>query len=139
MSLPNRIEYCGHLLGGQPSESQYKQLSVEGYKTVISFRPLEEPGAEKSKLQAESAGMKFVNIPVAGAADFTKEKANEFQEALEKEEGPFVVHCKSGGRVAALFTLKLGWCDNKSVDEAMAEGEKIGLGGLDATIRKLLR
>ncbi len=139
MSLPNRIEYCGHLLGGQPSESQYKQLSVEGYKTVISFRVPTEPGAEVSQAHAEGAGLKYISIPVAGAADFTKEKANEFHEALEKEEGPFVVHCKSGGRVAALYTLKLGWCDGKSVDEAMAEGEKIGLGGLDATIRKLLR
>ena len=139
MSLPNRIEYCGHLLGGQPSESQYKQLSVEGYKTVVSFRVETEPGAEKSKAHAEGAGLKYISIPVAGAGDFTKEKANEFHEALEKEEGPFVVHCKSGGRVAALYTLKLGWCDGKTVDEAMAEGEKIGLGGLDATIRKLLR
>jgi uncharacterized protein (TIGR01244 family) len=139
MSLPNRIEYCGHLLGGQPSESQYKQLSVEGYKTVISFRVETEPGAEKSQAHAEGAGLKYISIPVAGAGDFTKEKANEFHEALENGEGPFVVHCKSGGRVAALYTLKLGWCDNKSVDEAMAEGEKIGLGGLDATIRKLLR
>lgn len=138
MSLPNRIEYDGHLLGGQPSESQYKQLSVEGYKTVISLRPLSEPGAEKSKTQTESAGMKFVNIPVAGASDFTKENAQALDEAI-KGDGPFVVHCKSGGRVSALFTLKLGWVDGKSVDEAMAEGEKIGLGGLEAAIRKLLR
>ncbi|MCP4445098.1 MAG: hypothetical protein GY811_07110 [Myxococcales bacterium] len=138
MSLPNRIEYSGHLLGGQPSESQYKQLSVEGYKTVISIRAPEEPGATDSKNHAESAGMKFVCIPVAGAGDFTKEKARAFDEALQGE-GPFVVHCKSGGRVAALYTLKLGWVDGKSVDEAMAEGEKIGLGGMEAAIRKLLR
>ena len=138
MSLPNRIEYCGHLLGGQPSESQYKQLSVEGYKTVISFRHPDEPGADVGQAHAKGAGLNYISIPVAGAGDFTKEKANEFHEALQGE-GPFVVHCKSGGRVAALYTLKLGWCDGKSVDEAMAEGEKIGLGGLDATIRKLLR
>jgi len=138
MSLPNRIEYAGHLLGGQPSESQYKQLSVEGYKTVISVRSPDEPGAKESKAHTEEAGMKFVCIPVAGVADFTKEKAKQFDEAL-KGEGPFVLHCQSGGRVAAMYTLKLGWCDGKSVDEAMAEGEKIGLGGLESAIRKLLR
>jgi len=139
MSLPNRIEYAGHLLGGQPSESQYKQLSVEGYKTVISFRNLEEPGAADGKTHAEGAGLTYVNIRVSGTADYTKEKAQAFDDALKEQEGPFVVHCKSGGRVAALFTLKLGWVDGKSVDDAMIEGEKIGLGGLEATIRKLLR
>jgi len=138
MSLPNRIEYDGNVLGGQPSESQYKQLSVEGYKTVISLRVPDEPGASEGKAHAESAGLTFINIPIAGAADFNKEKAAALDEAL-KGEGPFVVHCKSGGRVAALYTLKLGWCGGKSVDEAMAEGEKMGLGGLEATVRQLLR
>lgn len=138
MSLPNRIEYCGHLLGGQPSESQYKQLSVEGYRTVISLRAPTEPGAELSHKHAVEAGLRYVSIPVTGAADYNKEKATAFHEALQGE-GPFVVHCKSGGRVAALYTLKLGWCDGKSVDEAIAEGEKLGLGTFDVTIRKLLR
>ncbi len=139
MSLPNKIEYAGHLLGGQPSESQYKQLSVEGYKTVVCLRPLSEPGAENSKVRTESAGMNFVHIPITGPGDFTKDNAKALDEALKGEAGPYVVHCKSGGRVSALFTLKLGWVDGKSVDEAMAEGEKIGLGGLEASIRKLLR
>ncbi len=138
MSIPNAIEYEGHLVGGQPSASQYKQISVEGYKTVISLRPPEEPGAGDSKAQAEEAGLKFVNIPVPGAVGFTKENAEALDEAL-KGEGPFVVHCKSGGRVAALFTLKSGMCDGKSVDQAIEEGHKMGLGGLEQTIRNILR
>jgi uncharacterized protein (TIGR01244 family) len=138
MSIPNAIEYEGHLVGGQPSASQYKQISVEGYKTVISLRPPDEPGAGDSKAQAEEAGLTFVNIPVPGAVGFTKENAEALGEAL-KGEGPFVVHCKSGGRVAALFTLKVGMCDGKSVDQAIEEGHKMGLGGLEQTIRNILR
>lgn len=138
MSIPNAIEYDGHLVGGQPSASQYKQISVEGYKTVISLRGMDEPGASDSKAQAEEAGLHFVNIPVPGATAFTKENAEALVEAL-KGEGPFVVHCKSGGRVAALFTLKCGMCDGKSVDQAIEEGHKMGLGGLEQLIRNLLR
>ena len=138
MSIPYAIEYNGHLVGGQPSASQYKQISVEGYKTVISLRPNEEAGAGDSQKNAEEAGLKFICIPVAGAADFTKEKAEALNEALQGE-GPFVVHCKSGGRVAALFTLKCGMCDGKTVDQAIEEGHKMGLGGMEQTIRNLLR
>ncbi len=138
MSIPNAIQYEGHLVGGQPSASQYKQISVEGYKTVISLRPLGEPGAGDSKSHAEEAGLIFVNIPVTGAACFTKENAQALLEALEGQ-GPFVVHCKSGGRVAALFALKCGMCDGKSVDQAIEEGHKMGIGGLEQIVRNLLR
>lgn len=138
MSIPNAIEYEGHLVGGQPSSSQYKQISVEGYRTVICMRCLDEPGATESKTNAEEAGLNFVNIPVAGVEGFNKENAEALSEAL-KGEGPFVVHCKSGGRVAALFALKSGWVDGKSIEQAIEEGHKMGLGGLEAAIRKLLR
>ena len=138
MSIPNAIEYEGHLLGGQPSASQYKQISVAGYKTVISLRDEEEPGAAESKAQAEEAGLTFINIPVPGASGFTKENAEALGEAL-KGQGPFVVHCKSGGRVAALFALKCGMVDGKTVDQAIEEGHKMGLGGLEQVIRNILR
>ena len=138
MSIPNAIEYEGHLVGGQPSSSQYKQMSVEGYKTVISMRDLAEPGASEGKTNAEEAGLNFVNIPIQGAGCFNKDNAEALCEAL-KGEGPFVIHCQSGGRVAALFTLKSGWCDGKTIEQAIEEGHKMGLGGLEATIRKLLR
>ncbi len=138
MSIPNAIEYEGHLVGGQPSLSQYKQISVEGYKTVICMRCLDEPGAENARAHAEEAGLTFVHIPVAGADDFNKENAEALSEAL-KGAAPFVVHCRSGGRVAALFALKSGWVDGKSIEQAIEEGHKMGLGGLEAAIRKLLR
>ena len=138
MSIPNAIEYNGHLVGGQPSASQYKQISVEGYKTVISIRDLSEPGAEEGRKNALEAGLNFISIPVKGVDDFNEENAKALDEAL-KGEGPFVVHCKSGGRVAAIFALKCGWCDGKSIEQAIEEGHKIGLGGLEPAIRKILR
>ncbi len=138
MSIPNAIEYNGHLIGGQPSATQYKQVSVEGYRTVISMRSMSEPGAMEAKAQAEDAGLKFVSIPIKGVDDFNRENAEALEAAL-KGEGPFVVHCQSGGRVAALFALKAGWCDGQSVDQAIEEGHKMGLGGLEPAIRKLLR
>ena len=138
MSIPNAIEYDGHLVGGQPSATQYKLISVEGYKTVICVRSMDEPGAVDAKKNAEEAGLHFVNVPFAGVPDFTKQAAEALDEAL-KGEGPFVVHCSSGGRVAALFALKCGMCDGKSVNQAIEEGHKMGLGGLEAAVRKVLR
>lgn len=138
MSIPNAIEYDGHLVGGQPSASQYKQISAQGYKTVISMRGMNEPGAADARQHAEDAGLRFVSIPVKGVEDFNRQNAEALNEALQGE-GPFVVHCQSGGRVAALFALKCGWCDGKSVEQAIEEGHKMGLGGLEAAIRKLLR
>lgn len=138
MSIPYAIEYNGHLIGGQPSASQYKQMSVEGYRTVISIRAETEPGAENSRAQVEEAGLTYVNIPVPGAAGFNRENAEALKLALDGE-GPFVIHCQSGGRVAALFALKCGWCDGKSIEEAIEEGQKIGLGNLEQAIRNLLR
>jgi len=135
--IPNaRVTKTGLLVGGQPSPDQLKAIREAGYQTVITLRTDSEPGDEGEQATVERLGMKFVSIPVAGAAGLTEENARALAKALAVQDAlPAVVHCKSGQRVSALLGLKAFVVDRVSAAAAIDLAKSLGLTKLEAALR----
>lgn len=127
----------GVLAGGQPTEEQLAELANAGYRTVINMRLPDEQGNTQADA-VEAAGMRYVTVPVEGAAGLSEERAKAFAEALDAAERPVVVHCGSGNRVGALFALKAYYVDGVPADEAIQFGLDAGMTQLEGPVREHL-
>jgi protein tyrosine/serine phosphatase len=91
--------------GAQPKEKDYKELAELGVKTIIDLRDDPLPWARKA---AESARMRYVNLPMSDK-DYPKPESIEEFLNIAKEEGnrPFYVHCMGGrhrtGVIGAMY------------------------------------
>jgi len=135
--IPNaRVTKTGLLIGGQPSPGQLKAIRDAGYQTVISLRTDSEHGDEGEQVAVERLSMRFVSIPVAGAAGLTAENARALAKELGVQDAlPAVVHCKSGQRVSALLGLKAFVVDRVSAAAAIDLAKSLGMTKLEAALR----
>ena len=101
-----------------------KELAEKGFATIIDLRTENEGTAEERK-NVESAGMRYINIPVTGAGINNKQLA-AFTRAIERTQTPVLVHCASGNRVGALWTT---YRLNKGInpETAFEEGRTAGM------------
>jgi len=136
--IPNaRVTKTGLLVGGQPSPEQLKAIQEAGYRMVVTLRPESERGDEGEQASVERMGMKFVVIPVPGAAGLTEDNARKLAEALGEQDAlPAVVHCSTGQRVAALLGLKAFVVDRMSASAAIDLAKSLGMTKLEAALRE---
>lgn len=137
--LPNgRQPLPGVLTGGQPTGEQLAAIAAAGYKTVISLRvPAEAPPPLADR--ARELGLRYVELPVAGAQDLTAEKVAELGKLLaDRDAYPLAIHCASGNRVGAMLALEQAQVEGKDAREALAVGLAAGLTHLEAKVRELL-
>ena len=81
--------------GGQPKETDYKDLAQLGIKTIIDLREDPEPYERPT---AEALGMRYVNIPMIAKQYPTEQATETFLKIVnDPETGRFYVHC-AGGR-----------------------------------------
>ena len=81
--------------GAQPEERDYKDLAALGIKTIIDLR--DDPTSYE-KSDAESAGMRYVNIPMSDSGRPRDEQIEQFLKLTnDPATGRFFVHC-AGGR-----------------------------------------
>ncbi len=114
--------------GAQPGVDGLRALAANGVKTDLDLRePSERTGKEKK--EAESLGLKYINIPMNGLRAPT---AGEMEKALatlnDSSAWPVFVHCKYGddrtGSVIACYRMQHdGWDNHK----AFAEARRIGM------------
>jgi uncharacterized protein (TIGR01244 family) len=137
--LPNGKEPLpGVITGGQPSREQLEALAAAGYRTLVNLRTERE---EMPVAPADVAmlGMRYVHIPVAGAADLTAAKAAELAALLaDPEARPMAIHCASGNRVGALLAVEAATVEAREPEEALELGRAAGLGGLEPAVREVL-
>ena len=123
--------------GGQPAPDAWDALRREGITTVINLRPTSEQEGRDERAEVDAAGLRYVHIPVAGAADITATNADALASALREADGPVLVHCASGNRVGALLALGAARA-GMPVEEAIAHGRSAGLGSAEAVVRQRL-
>jgi uncharacterized protein (TIGR01244 family) len=135
--IPNaRVTKTGLLVGGQPSPEHLKAIQEAGYRTVVTLRPESERGDEGEQASVERMGMKFIVIPVPGAAGLTEDNARTLAKALDEQDAlPAVVHCSTGQRVAALLGLKAFVVDRMSASAAIDLAKSLGMTKLEAALR----
>ncbi len=136
--VPNLKQPGDRLLtGGQPDAEAWAKLAADGVTTVINLRPAAELGERDEAAEVTAAGMGYVQIPVAGAADITPENARALWTAMQQAPGKVLVHCASGNRVGAL--LALGAAEHgMSPEQALQYGRAAGLTGAEPRVREVL-
>lgn len=128
----------GLYTAGQPESAQWRGVADAGVTTVIDLRPDAETEGRDERAEVDAAGMRYVNIPVAGAGDINDANADALAQALRDADGPVLVHCASGNRVGALLAIGAARA-GIPVEEAIAYGRSAGLGsGAEAVVRKQL-
>lgn len=124
---------------GQPSAQDIAGLPAAGVTTVIDLRPdAETPELDEQSLAAK-AGLNYRPLPIAGAADLTRENVRRF-DALTKDlpPGKVLIHCASGNRVGAMLALQARWQQGRSAEESLAIGKAAGLTSLTEDVKRLL-
>jgi uncharacterized protein (TIGR01244 family) len=122
---------------GQPSAAQLRQAAEAGVTTVIDLRQPDEDRGFDETATAERLGLRYVRIPVAGAAGLSQANARALRATLAQSTGPVLLHCASGNRAGALLAL-LQAQDGASIEQALDLGRRAGMTSLEATTRALL-
>ena len=133
-------------IGDQPTEADLATLKDEGYAGVVNLRNDGEPeqplGTAAEGEKARALGLDYLNYGV-GSAPLSKSGVESVSEFLDKHASDKVlVHCRKGGRAAALVLLHEAKARNWSADEAVAKGRQMGLeveGGLKTLVENYLR
>ena len=117
----------GVATGGRLAEGAVGQLKALGFRTIVDLRGPGE-GVEAEGQAAEAGGLRPVNIPVTVGAPSDAQVA-EFARVIEDAANePILVHCASGSRVGAMWTLYLAE-KGVPVAKAVEEGRAIGMRG----------
>jgi uncharacterized protein (TIGR01244 family) len=116
--------------GGQPSQEGFQNLAKLGVKTVIDLRRENEEGehsTQAEKKMVETAGMRYVNVPMKGIVAPTDEQVSKVLAAMDAP-GTVFVHCKKGkdrtGTVVACYRITH---DSWKNQKALAEAKSLGL------------
>lgn len=114
--------------GGETSPEAFAALAAEGFRSVINLRLPGEPGVAEEARVVEAAGLRYVHLPLDGAAP-DPAVAERFLEVIaEPELAPVYIHCASANRVGAVWAIKRvvhdGWTRERALDEATIIGLK---------------
>ncbi len=127
------------LTGGQPTPEQLEQAQAAGYKTIINLRAANEEGTWDEASKATELGMHYINIPIAGKSDISKENADALMSAIQKySDHPIMVHCGSGNRIGALFAIDAKLNKKQTIEEAIETGINSGLTSLRPAVEEYL-
>lgn len=135
-------------IGDQPTEPDLARLKGEGYVGVVNLRnpgepeqPL-SPSEEGQKVQA--LGMDYLHYGV-GAAPLTRQGVADVCDFVDRHtQGgqKVLVHCRKGGRAAALVLLQQARANRWRPEEVIARGREMGLdveGGLRMLVETYLQ
>lgn len=138
IDVPYANPWHNMLSAGQPNREQLRAAKDAGYTAVIDLRCEGEFTEFDEPAEVASLGMKYLRIPVNGAAGITESNARALKAALDDVAGsPVLCHCGTGNRVGALVALGQ-WLDGADRETALAEGRKAGMIGLESHLRQLM-
>ena len=130
-------------IGDQPTEADLARLKAEGYTGVVNLRNDGEPeqplGISAEGEEVRALGMDYLHMGVGGAPlmESGVKAACDFIDA----QGKVMVHCRKGGRAAAIVLIHQARANHWSAAEAAAKGRGLGLevdGGLRSIVENYL-
>lgn len=124
---------------GQPTVEQVKNAARTGLRRIINLRPASEgPGYDESSI-AQSLGLEYYCLPIAGPQDLNFETVRQLDDLLRASpDAQTLVHCATGNRVGALMALRAAWLNDEPIDAAISTGQRWGLARLEPAVRHLL-
>lgn len=106
--------------GSQPTVNQFGDLKRFGIKTVIDLRG---DNLEEAREWAETAGLKYINIPLTTKRAATEEQTSHFLSIVnDPANWPVFVHCKGGrhrtGEMTGIYRITHdGWTGDQAYEE----------------------
>ena len=137
--VPNFHQVDEHVYrGAQPSEHGWQSLAKLGVKTVIDLRREDEHSSRLEARAVESAGMQYINVPMAGVIAPSDEQIKKLLGLLQDSgAGPVFVHCKRGadrtGAVIACYRIAHDHWQNK---RALSEAKSYGMSWTQVGLRR---
>lgn len=111
---------------GQVTLEELQQAAQKGFKSVLNLRsPNEEGFLPDEQQQAETAGLKYVNIPVK-PDDMSDALADQVLQEIDQLPKPALIHCKSGMRSGAMTLMYVATQQGMTAEEAMQKGKQMG-------------
>lgn len=135
---PELLEGARFISTGQPDRNVLQAARDAGVVAVIDLRGVDEDRGIDERDVAESLGLAYHALPVAGPDDVTYENAAVLDELLATIDGPVLLHCISGNRVGALFALRARE-KGASPESALAIGRDAGLTRYESLVRERLQ
>ena len=117
----------GVLFGGQPTEDQLKAMAADGLSFVLDLRAEGENRGFDEPAALQSLDVPYLNLPVDAERLEQPETFERFIEAMDKVDGPVLVHCASGNRVGALYYAYLVAGKGVDREEARTRAKDNGL------------
>lgn len=137
-SLRNGLVYKGYILGGLPTKENIDAALEKEIESALSLMSKDEPGISVIGPYAASKGFRYIRFTIAGTEDLNESMAWQFASTLPLIDKPGIVHSADGNRVGAIFALMAYFVDELPAQEALAIGQAIGLGDLEAHVRSVL-
>ncbi|MFC7301786.1 beta-lactamase hydrolase domain-containing protein [Cognatiluteimonas weifangensis] len=129
----------GLFTAGQPAASDWPAIKARGVRTVINLRAPGELHDRDEAAEVRTAGLRYLEIPVAGADGINAANARALHAALAPAHGGGVlVHCASGNRAGALLALEQKDFDGVAPERALEIGISAGVTGLEGRLRQAL-
>lgn len=128
----------GIVSAGRLTAADIPRLREAGIREVIDLTPDAESPDFDEAAAVRSAGLRYVNLPLRGAVDLTRENVLAFDALVRQAKRPLLVHCASGNRVGAVAALRAAWIDGRNTEDAVAIGRAWGLKGLEGDVRRTL-
>lgn len=123
--------------GGSIDLTEVESLKQKGFRTVVDLRTPEEGTAEE-KAAVETAGMRYVNLPVSAGVPSDALIAELGTILEDSSAAPVLLHCASGNRVGAvwaIYRVRKG----APLKTALAEGRSAGMReAREAQVRELV-
>lgn len=116
--------------GAQPHPEGIEELKKLGVTTIVDLRGEGQDLIEKERKQAESLGMRFVNIPVSGWSPPTNDQVAQFLSLFSNKKERIFVHCRFGDDRTGVFVAAYRMSyDSWPPDQAMKEMYFFGFNG----------
>jgi uncharacterized protein (TIGR01244 family) len=114
---------------GATTPEAMRGIKDMGFASIVNLRQASENGAnvEAASAAATTAGLKFIHIPMNGAAPDPAVFDQFIAAARVPANHPMFVHCGSGNRAAAAWLAKRLVVDGWAADRATEEADALGL------------
>lgn len=117
--------------GAQPHQDGFAQLKKLGILTIVDLRGEDPEKIAWERKQAESRGMRFINIPVSGWSPPSNEQVAQFLSLFRDHPDQKVfVHCRFGDDRTGVFVATYRMAhDGWPAEQAMKEMYFFGFNG----------
>jgi uncharacterized protein (TIGR01244 family) len=117
-------------IGAQPSIDDLRELTGQGFKSVVNLRQANEEDQLLSPVdegqEVGNLGLEYLHLPVS-SRDLQSMPVDEYRRQLKRLPKPVFVHCRSGHRASLLAVLTIAVEQGLTGREIVQKAEKMGV------------